>query len=178
MPVPAYGIDAREPLFRPAAVRLPHLSSLRGEPARSLQKPLRTHRCTTHWDVWVKLSPNRSGTTPIYLGAGISMQPTHYMYSKQPPNVKQPHTCDFQTSFKIFSARDAPAPRDRHTLQATEIAPAYFTTTFSRAASDTMRTSVKFCARGYLEVLVGVENAKMTICKGRGRRRSAMRMWR
>ena len=38
-----------------------------------------------------------------------------------------------------------------------------------------MQTSTKICVRGYSDVLVGVENAKMTTCKGRGRGWSAVR---
>ena len=39
-----------------------------------------------------------------------------------------------------------------------------------------MQTRVKICARGYLDVLEGVETAQMTTCRGRGRVWSAMRV--
>ena len=39
-----------------------------------------------------------------------------------------------------------------------------------------MQTSVTICARGYLNVHVGVETAQMTTCRGRGRAWSAIRV--
>ena len=72
------------------------------------------------------------------------------------------------------SPRTDPPPGQPQRMQATERAPAIFTTTFEARTRGTMQTSVKICARGYLDVFVGVENAQMTTCKGRGRGWSAV----
>ena len=69
-----------------------------------------------------------------------------------------------------------PPPRQPRTRAATAIAPAICLTIVTRKSDGTMQTSVKSCARGCLDVQVGVETAQMTTCRGRGGVWSAIRV--
>ena len=74
------------------------------------------------------------------------------------------------------TAPGPPPPRQPRTRAATAIAPAICLTIVTRKSDGTMQTSVKSCARGYLDVQVGVETAQMTTCRGRGGVWSAIRV--
>jgi hypothetical protein len=74
------------------------------------------------------------------------------------------------------TAPGPPPPRQPRTRAATAIAPATCLTIVTRKVDGTMQTSVKSCARGYLDVQVGVETAQMTTCRGRGGVWSAIRV--